>query len=104
MTYEKFREKYYNLLQFLGTFALEADFDQYDFDVSITKWYGVRQKESAIQILAEAEELFKAEEFPYKIINEISCVYPEHPNHNAETTKQWLKDMLVILKARVGLE
>jgi hypothetical protein len=88
-------DHYWDFAQFMGQFALDADFDKFD-EIETIKEYNCASEEGCefyIKVKSQADKLMNMEPFP---IDPIS-----YSAGGLNTTKQWLINVLELLEQRV---
>lgn len=92
-------DHYNKLYQFLGQFALDADFDKFN-EVETIKEYNEpceRDHQEYLKILSQANEVLAMEPFPREAVSWAAGGLSRDP----EEVKQWLRNALHLLELRV---
>lgn len=98
---------YYNeLYQFLGQFALDADFDKFDNEETIKEYnfYSDDEYKRYQIILPQANEILAMEPFPFEAIQTATNLFiskASDENKKSEEVKQWLRNVLHLLELQV---
>lgn len=93
-----FRKQYPELYQLLSAgFACDADFDIFDVDETLKKWFNPNAFEVDKESISQAREILAMEPFPEELIGEIANTWSP-----IMTMKEWLTEVVEKLEARIA--